>query len=294
MKGADWIRLYTDFFDNSKIKQIRLHKKGDMIICVWIALMCLAGKQNRCGVFMVTDAIPYSLEGLASEIGRNPNDFKIAMENLLKYEMIINIDGVYAIKNWGVYQQQLDTLDRQREQNRERVAKYRERQKIIRNNLKNSAECNADVMRNVMRNVTDLKCVSNAPCNAPCNADVTPLEKSKSKSKSNIYNIASKQVSNLKKEEQTNSACVGEGAERFFKNESYNDILDSFGVNGEYRNAIFRFIKHLKANFDLILLNDRLEALIVRLDLTYRENSEKVKAIDEAISKGYKRLECEC
>lgn len=41
------------------------------------------------------------------------------------------------------------------------------------------------------------------------------------------------------------------------------------------------------------MLNDRLENLIVRLDVQYRDDIDKVRAIDDAIVKGYKRLECE-
>ncbi len=158
MNGVDWIRLYTDFFDNPKIRQIKTYKKGDMIICVWINLLCLAGKQNRCGVFMITDLKPYTIEGLANEIGRNIKDFKIAIETLMDFEMLINLDGVIAIKNWGVYQQQIDSLDKQREQTRLRVQKYRERQKNIRNTSNNSnasvTSYNTVTLRNGNANVT--------------------------------------------------------------------------------------------------------------------------------------------
>jgi hypothetical protein len=98
--------------------------------------------------------------------------------------------------------------------------------------------------------------------------------------------IISKQASNLKKK-ITNACEVG------FKNEDYNELLDEFQVFGEYRNAIFRFIGHLKVNFGLVMMNDRLEDLIIKLDRLYSEDCEKVNAITDAIIKGYKRLECE-
>lgn len=273
MNGVDWIRLYTDFFDNPKIRQIKTLKKGDMIICVWINLLCLAGKQNRCGVFMLTDTKPYTQEGLANEIGRNYKDFKIAMETLINFEMVIDIDGVFAIKNWGVYQQQLDTLDKQREQSRIRMQRYRERQKNIRSN-------NNDSYANVTHNVTHSLPVSYAP--------VTQMLRKESRVDKSIVDnrveYISKQASNLKKEDN-NTAC-----ESVFINEDYDDLLDSFGVNGEYRNAVFRFISHLKVNFGLVMLNDRLESLIVKLDMRYEDDVDKVNYIDDAISKGYKRL----
>jgi predicted phage replisome organizer len=96
-------------------------------------------------------------------------------------------------------------------------------------------------------------------------------------------NIVSKQVSNLKKEEETNIRTC----------ESYDELLEDFGVFGEYRNAVFRFIAHLKVSFGIVMLNDRLENLIIKLDRTCDEDLDKVKAIDDAIVKGYKKLECE-
>lgn len=103
------------------------------------------------------------------------------------------------------------------------------------------------------------------------------------------YIISSKQVNILKEKELTNSARVC----KTFQKEDYNDLLDSFAVYGEYRNAIFRFIGHLKVNFNLVMLNDRLENLIIRLDMQYVDDIDKARAIDDAIVKGYKRLECE-
>lgn len=125
------------------------------------------------------------------------------------------------------------------------------------------------------------------------NYDCNTIKENKIKEDKNILkdskNILSKQASNLKKEE-TNSACACEGK---FQKEDYDDLLDGFGVFGEYRNAVFRFIGHLKVNFNLVMLNDRLENLIVRLDLRYFDVADKIRAIDDAIAKGYKRLECE-
>ncbi len=77
------------------------------------------------------------------------------------------------------------------------------------------------------------------------------------------------------------------------KLQSYNGLLDDFGVYGEYRNAIFRFIAHLKVSFNLVMLNNRLENIIVKLDLYYFKNIDKVKAIDEVIAKGYRRFDFE-
>lgn len=75
--------------------------------------------------------------------------------------------------------------------------------------------------------------------------------------------------------------------------ESYDELLSNFGVEGEYREAVFRFIAHLKNSFSVHVSNNRLEDLIIKLDRAYELNSEKVTAIDEAIIKGYKFIDVE-
>jgi hypothetical protein len=70
--------------------------------------------------------------------------------------------------------------------------------------------------------------------------------------------------------------------------ESYDELLSSFGVEGEYREAVFRFIAYLRNSFSVHVSNNRLEELIIKLDRVYELDSEKVTAIDEAIVKGYK------
>ena len=76
--------------------------------------------------------------------------------------------------------------------------------------------------------------------------------------------------------------------------ETYNKVFDEFGVFGEYRAAMFRWIAHLKAVAGLnFVIYDRLENIIIALDRNYNTYHDKVCAIDEAIKCGYKRLDVE-
>lgn len=93
----------------------------------------------------------------------------------------------------------------------------------------------------------------------------------------------SKKVSN-KKEISNTSACACE---------SYDEVLSDFGVEGDYREAVFRFIAHLQNSFSVHVSNNRLEELIIKLDRAYETNRDKVTAIDEAIIKGYKFIDVE-
>lgn len=92
-----------------------------------------------------------------------------------------------------------------------------------------------------------------------------------------ITNQVSKKVSNKKE-----------------KIQSYDEIFDEFGIKGFYKETVIEFIKHLKVSFGIVMLNDRLENLLIKLDFKYG-NDDKAKAdeVRRAINNGYKRLECE-
>ncbi len=75
--------------------------------------------------------------------------------------------------------------------------------------------------------------------------------------------------------------------------QSYDELLDDFGVFGEYREAMFRFIGHLKVNHEVVMLNNRLQDLVIKLDMRYSKDYEKASALYDAIAHNYKFLECE-
>lgn len=74
---------------------------------------------------------------------------------------------------------------------------------------------------------------------------------------------------------------------------SYAEVMDDFGVTDDsVRQALFRFIQHLQAN-GIVIVNDRLERIIYKLDFKYDDDVEKIKEIDQAIISGYRYLPCE-
>lgn len=75
--------------------------------------------------------------------------------------------------------------------------------------------------------------------------------------------------------------------------QSYDDLLEDFGVYGFYREAIFRWIAHLNMN-GVKVINERLKSIIVALDMAYgTDDREKTHEIDEAINRGFLRLPSE-
>lgn len=78
------------------------------------------------------------------------------------------------------------------------------------------------------------------------------------------------------------------------KIQSYDEIFDEFGIKGRYKEVMIEFIKHLQASFGIVMLNDRLEDLLVKLDMKYQtDDKAKCDEIYRAIRSGYKWVECE-
>lgn len=135
-----WIKLATNIFDNRKIRQIECLPDGYAIIVMWVKLLCLAGNINDSGMVYFTKEIPYTEQMLATQFNMPLATVQLALKTFDHFEMIEVIDNVLHISNWEKYQN-VDGLDRIREQTRKRVAKHRENQKLLGGN----ADCNVTV-----------------------------------------------------------------------------------------------------------------------------------------------------
>jgi len=125
-----WIKIYTDMISNKKIKRIRKLPEGNNIILIWVFLIVEAGKCNKNGGLYLTDLIPFNIEDLAIEFDFEKDIIRLALSVLEKYEMIEIYEDVIYIKNWEKYQN-IDGLEKIREQTRLRNIKYREKQKLL-------------------------------------------------------------------------------------------------------------------------------------------------------------------
>lgn len=130
MADVKWIKITTDIFDDEKILLIESLPESDSIIVIWFKLLCLAGKMNNSGVFMMNDSIAYTDEMLATVFRRKETTVKMALDTFEKFGMIQRIDGVLTIPNWGKHQT-LDQLEKKREYQRGYMRDYRAKQKEI-------------------------------------------------------------------------------------------------------------------------------------------------------------------
>ena len=146
MADVKWIKIATNMFDNRKIRLIESMPEGDALIVIWYKLLCLAGTVNDGGIVYFTKEMPYTDEMLASVFNRPLTTIRLALETFKKFEMIEILDSFIQISNWEKYQN-VDELEKIREQTRKRVAIYREKQKSL--VLTNEGKCNVTSNANV-------------------------------------------------------------------------------------------------------------------------------------------------
>lgn len=130
MAGVAWVKITTDMFDNRKIKHLRRLPDGNNIVLIWVMLLTMAGRCNAGGMIFLTENIPYTPKMLADELDFEENTVILALQALEQFQMIVTDGDRFRIAGWEEYQN-IEGLDRIREQNRLRKQRQRERQKLL-------------------------------------------------------------------------------------------------------------------------------------------------------------------
>ena len=130
MADVKWIKICTDVFDDEKIQLIDALPDCDGVLVIWFKLLCMAGKQNNGGVFMLNDKIAYTDEMLATIFRRPINTVRLALQTFENFGMIEIVNNTITIPNWEKHQS-LDKLEKAREKTRKRVDKHRQKQKQL-------------------------------------------------------------------------------------------------------------------------------------------------------------------
>ena len=130
MAEIDWVKLTTDMFDNRKIKHLRRLPDGNNIVLIWVMLLTMAGRCNAGGMIFLTENIPYNTKMLADELDFEENTVKLALTMFERLNMIVKDREFFSIAGWGEYQN-IEGMDKIREQNRLRKQKQRENQRLL-------------------------------------------------------------------------------------------------------------------------------------------------------------------
>ena len=128
MAEVKWVKITTDMFDNRKIKHLRKLPEGNSIVLIWVMLLTMAGRCNAGGMIFLTENIPYTPKMLADELGFEENTVRLALGMLEQFSMIQTNEGYFTISGWNEYQN-IEGMDKIREQNRLRKAAQRAKQK---------------------------------------------------------------------------------------------------------------------------------------------------------------------
>ncbi len=134
MADVKWIKITTDMFDNRKIKHLRRLPDGNNIVLIWVMLLTMAGRCNSNGMIFLTENIPYTPKMLADELDFEENTVQLALGALEQLNMIVTNSGFFTIAGWEEYQN-IEGMDKIREQNRIRQAKYKAKQKQLPDNV---------------------------------------------------------------------------------------------------------------------------------------------------------------
>ena len=140
MADVKWIKITTDIFDDEKILLIESLPDSYAIITVWFKLLCLAGKQNNSGVFMLNEKIAYTDKMLATIFRMRESTVTMALKTFEEFGMIEIVDGVITIPNWGKHQS-LDAYEKRKQRDRLYQAERRAAQRAL---AEKSADQSAD------------------------------------------------------------------------------------------------------------------------------------------------------
>lgn len=253
MSDVKWIKILTDIFEDEKMVLIDAMPERDSILLIWIKLLCLAGKQNNGGVFMLNEKTPYTDEMLATLLHRPLNTTRLALSVFEQFGMIEIINGTITIPNWEKHQA-LDAYEKRKEYDRIRKAQKREQARAL--IAEKSAEC---------------------PQTRPIlSAECPHIEREEDKEERYIYNISTLSDADEKKpcpyqkiRELFNSTCVSftpitaiEGnrkktvAARWHKNDSFDAFAEVFRIAEASDYLKGQNDRNWKADFDWLMRAD--------------------------------------
>lgn len=182
MAEVKWIKITTDMFDNRKIKYIRRLPEGDSIVLIWVMLLTMAGRCNDGGRIWLTENIPYNAKSLANELGFEESTVMLALDALENLRMIDRTSDCLTIPGWEEYQN-VEGMEKIREQTRKRVAKHREQKRLADCNAKSNVtvtEGNAtdiDKERDLEERIRSCSIEQEAVTRAPAREEMNPFKK---------------------------------------------------------------------------------------------------------------------
>lgn len=122
-----WLKLVVGINDDEKIKILSSMPNGDRKFYLWICLLSQAAKTNDKGLIYLNKNISYTNKMLSTLFGRPVEDVEEALKIFVDLEMIeIDEKNVIKVLSWEKHQN-VEGMEKVREQTRKRVEKHREK-----------------------------------------------------------------------------------------------------------------------------------------------------------------------
>ena len=211
MADVKWIKITTDIFDDEKILLIESLPDAYAIIVCWFKLLCLAGKMNNSGVFLLNDKIAYTEKMLATIFRMKESTVTLALQTFEEFGMIEVLDGVITIPNWGKHQS-IEKLEKQREYQREYKRMQRAKQKRLLG-TGNDNDVNMDV---------------NVDINMDVNKEYSLQNKNKKENKKENKNKNDDDDKAQAQQTVENSITMGQYRNVFMTQEEYNELSERY------------------------------------------------------------------
>ena len=197
MSEIKWIKISTEIFDDEKIKLIDAMSDRDTIFYIWVRLLVQAGKVNNNGYVYLSADTSYNEEMLSTIFNRSLSAIRTAFKVLEDFKMIeILEDKKIRIVNWDKHQN-VEGMERAREQSKLRMRRKRERDKQKLNEVNEKLKEN---VTNSNSNVTE------------SNSSVTVTTQIEKENKSNNETIKTKNIKDVNKIEISNLDIITQQA----------------------------------------------------------------------------------
>ena len=105
MRERRYVKFKLDLYDDTKTKIIDQKPERDFIHYFFARSIILAGKTDKEGDLYMAEDIPYTIDTLAIEFGRDAVLIKVALDVLIELKMIVvTADNVYRVKGFVKHQ----------------------------------------------------------------------------------------------------------------------------------------------------------------------------------------------
>jgi predicted phage replisome organizer len=268
MYGIEWIKIYTWMFEDEKFKILDKMAKRDLIICIWLKLLMLAGKTNAKGVIFLDKNTPYTNQMFSVVFNRPLSAVKLSFKVLSDLKMIeINENNFIKIRNWEKYQN-VESMERVRNLNRKRAERHREKVKANNTCIENQGIGESDSEEFKSRNNISENNINEVTFEKNSNVTVTQQKEKENKKKNEIEN---------KKESMNNSAVDIDN-----EKES-NNIMDFPKSNNNTRSEVICITK--SKSLSHVQQKEKNEDEANELLNHYKKNSVNIIGLNLAVLK---------